>query len=79
MLWSESIPNYNYTDINGRQTDVEVIVGKLASKKAPTPPPDSWAFDAENEVAIWNIRMGIWSNMEITHGLAGIKSKIILL
>jgi redox-sensitive bicupin YhaK (pirin superfamily) len=57
MLWREAIPNYKYTDANGKQTLVEVIAGEVKDKKAPTPPPDSWAADKANEVAVWNIKM----------------------
>lgn len=57
MFWKESIPNYTHTDTNHKKTIVEVIAGKLANVSAPMPPPDSWAADAKNEVAIWNIKM----------------------
>ena len=57
MLWRESIPHYNHTDANGKTTIVEVIAGALADKKAPAPPPDSWAADQNNEVAVWNIKL----------------------
>lgn len=57
MLWSDTIPVLKHTDNNGKKTLVEVIAGKLANKIAPTPPPDSWAADPTNEVAVWNIKM----------------------
>lgn len=76
MLWSESIPNYNYADINGRQTDVEVIVGKIASKKGPEPPPDSWASKEENEVAIWNILMESGATWKLPEASPGLNRKL---
>jgi redox-sensitive bicupin YhaK (pirin superfamily) len=57
MLWSESIPKYVHTDALGKTTKVEVIAGTLGKYSAPAPPPNSWAADPSNEVAIWNIRM----------------------
>ncbi|MDB4534286.1 pirin family protein [Vicingaceae bacterium] len=63
MLWSETIPTHNHKDENGNKTNVEVIIGNLYGDKAPTPPPNSWAFNADNQVAIWNIEMephAIW-------------------
>lgn len=57
MLWSENIPHYKHNDNNQKKTVVEVIAGTLGNKKAPSPPPDSWAAAAENEVAVWNITM----------------------
>ena len=57
MFWADSIPNYIHTDETGRKTHIEVIAGKINNHIAPSPPPDSWASDAKNEVAIWNIKM----------------------
>lgn len=64
MLWAETIPNYEHRDNAGLKTIVEVIAGTLGGKKAPAPPPDSWAADANNHVAVWNIKMeanAIWT------------------
>ena len=57
MLWADQIPNYDYTDALGKKTQVEIIAGVLADKKAANPPPDSWASDPKNEVSVWNIQM----------------------
>lgn len=57
MLWSESIPKVLHKDSHGFETQVEVIVGNIKSHQPPTPPPDSWAFDKSNEVAIWNLKL----------------------
>ncbi|MES2621162.1 MAG: pirin-like C-terminal cupin domain-containing protein, partial [Bacteroidota bacterium] len=57
MLWSDAIPAYVHKDAGNKKTTVEVIAGTLADKKAPSPPPDSWAADAQNHVAVWNIKM----------------------
>ena len=55
MLWKESIPVVKQSDAKGKQAQIEVIAGKLNEVKAQTPPPNSWAADQHNEVAIWNI------------------------
>lgn len=57
MMWKESIPVVEQTDKNGHKSKIEVIAGSLQGKKASTPPPDSWANDVNNEVAVWNIKM----------------------
>lgn len=57
MLWNESIPKYNTKDKNGKNIEVEIIAGALGGTKAPSPPPDSWAADSKNSVAIWIIRL----------------------
>jgi len=57
MLWKEDIPNYVHSDSKELKTNIEVIVGNLYGQVAPTPPPDSWAANSKNEVAIWNLKM----------------------
>lgn len=52
MLWHEDIPI-----VKENQVRIKVIAGDYKSTVAPTPAPDSWAADPENEVAIWNIHM----------------------
>lgn len=56
MLWRDSIPKQIITS-DGGKTEIEVIVGDLGTDLAPSPAPDSWAYDKSNEVAIWNIKM----------------------
>lgn len=72
MLWSDTIPRYEYRDSDGKLTEVEVIAGTLHNKKAPAPPPDSWASDPANEVAVWNIRIepgGKWTLPKASAGI----------
>ena len=57
MLWSETTPRHRHTDANGKLTEVEVIAGSLAGLTAPAPPPNSWAGDPLNGVAVMNIRL----------------------
>jgi redox-sensitive bicupin YhaK (pirin superfamily) len=57
MLWGSKIPKYTHTDSKGKTTEVEVIAGKLGGHTAPAPPPDSWAADVANEVAIFNMKL----------------------
>ncbi len=57
MLWREDIPLLQAEDENGKITQVNVIAGTLNGKKALNPPPDSWAADPNNGVAIFTIKM----------------------
>jgi len=57
MIWNDSIPIINSTDLNGINTKTEVITGELNGQSAPAPPPGSWAFDASNQVSILNIQI----------------------
>jgi redox-sensitive bicupin YhaK (pirin superfamily) len=78
MLWKESIPNYTATDSNHKKTVVEVIAGKLADSVAPAPPPDSWAANPENEVAVWNIKMEAGASFTLPKASTGINRTIYL-
>lgn len=57
MLWGSKIPKLKQADLAGKTTEVEVIAGKLLEHIAPAPPPDSWAADPANEVAIFNMKL----------------------
>ena len=58
MFWSQDIPRVTATDAEGRTTDIAVVAGRLQDAGAPlAPPPDSWAAQADADVAIWTLRM----------------------
>jgi redox-sensitive bicupin YhaK (pirin superfamily) len=57
MLWSGDIPRCAFVDDAGRTTQVAVIAGQLDGKRAPPPPPRSWAARPESDVAIWTVQM----------------------
>jgi quercetin 2,3-dioxygenase len=60
MLWNEDVPRYVGTDALGRTTQVALIAGGLPyapNERPPSPPPDSWAAQADADVAIWTIKM----------------------
>jgi len=57
MLWNHDIPQVVFADHAGRKTEVTVIAGSLDGRRAPPPPPRSWAARADTDVAIWCIRM----------------------
>ncbi|MEY4884675.1 MAG: hypothetical protein RIS34_2529 [Pseudomonadota bacterium] len=58
MFWSEKIPRKAFTDAGGLSTEVSCIAGQINGVDAPlAPPPDSWASQAQADVAIWTIKM----------------------
>jgi hypothetical protein len=57
MLWGRDIPRTTFTDDAGRATEVTVIAGQLEGRRAPSPPPRSWASRPDTDVAIWCVRM----------------------
>lgn len=72
MFWSENIPHYNHCDGNQLNTLVEVIAGEVAGYRAPSPPPNSWAADPENHVAVWNIKMDAGAKWEMPAAASGV-------
>jgi redox-sensitive bicupin YhaK (pirin superfamily) len=72
MLWQEDIPIYKSKDSNGKTIEVEVIAGSLADKTAITAPPNSWAADPNNAVAVWNITLQAGAEWTIPKTLPGI-------
>ena len=60
MFWAERIPQRRFVDGDGRATDVSCVAGNLQAigLDAPlAPPPDSWASQAESDLAIWTLKM----------------------
>jgi quercetin 2,3-dioxygenase len=61
MMWRDQIPAISLVDVEGKMTWVSVVAGEFSSQgnkaKALSPPPDSWASQADADVAIWTIKM----------------------
>jgi redox-sensitive bicupin YhaK (pirin superfamily) len=72
MFWSEDVPKFN---LDG-EVNIEVLVGELAGKKAPTPPPNSWAFDPNNCVGVYNIQLNPGVEFTLPATAAGINRTI---
>jgi hypothetical protein len=72
MLWREDIPLHNYSDAAGKKTLVEIIAGAISDKKPLAPPPNSWASDTNNAVAVWNIKMEAGASWTLPKTLPGI-------
>lgn len=61
MLWHEDIPVVSQEGIQ-----IRVIAGKKANQEGITPPPNSWAANPENEVAIWEIQMDPATSLKLS-------------
>jgi redox-sensitive bicupin YhaK (pirin superfamily) len=57
MIWSESVPKFSAKDAQGVESHIEVLVGKLGEHRSLAAPPNSWAAEENNHVAIYNIHM----------------------
>lgn len=78
MLWSEDIPIYSHQDAAGNSTTVKVISGKLGAIESPSPAPDSFAANSENNVAVWLIEMDANATWEIPKADAGTNRSLYL-
>ena len=76
MLWRDAIPVLTQKDNAGKETKVELIAGYFQNTMAPTPPPDSWAADPKNEVAIGNLRMDPNAIFTLPKASAGVNRTI---
>jgi redox-sensitive bicupin YhaK (pirin superfamily) len=57
MLWNDIIPVIVAADETGKTTHIRVIAGKIETVIAPNPAPNSWAANANHEVAIWLLKL----------------------
>ncbi|MCB8994297.1 MAG: pirin family protein [Bacteroidales bacterium] len=76
MLWTDKIPVYKFKDSDGKSTNVKVIAGRIENCEAPAPPPDSWASDPMNEVAIWNISMEAGAEYQLPKASSYVKRSL---
>lgn len=76
MLWSETIPEKIHFDKNQKKTVIDIVAGKIEDSEAPSPAPDSWAAEAENEVAIWQITMEENAEWELPAASKGVNRSL---
>ncbi len=57
MLWDRTIPRVEVKDESGRPTHLTLVAGRYGEATPPAPPPNSWAAQADADVAIWTLRM----------------------
>ena len=57
MIWHDEVAEYTTTDELGREAQVRVIAGEFNTARVTKIPPDSWAADPDNEVAIWLLQL----------------------
>ena len=57
MFWHEDIPRVQHADAAGRLTQISCIAGTLVDAPCLPPPPDSWAAQADADVAILTLAL----------------------
>jgi redox-sensitive bicupin YhaK (pirin superfamily) len=76
MLWGSQIPKFNHIDGNNKNSFIEVMAGSFEKHTAPTPPPGSWAFNAQHEVMVLNIKMDANATLQLPKASAGVNRTI---
>lgn len=76
MLWGEKIPHLDIADTQGKNTHVAVIAGSLNGTAPLAAPPDSWASQAEGEVAIWTLKMEAGARFTLPAASAGLNRSL---
>ena len=72
MFWNEDIPRFSMVDENDKKTNIELLVGKFNGKSAQDSPPDSWAADEENHVAVIHLHLEPHAKFVVPAGVKGI-------
>ena len=57
MFWAHDVPRFETDDGAQKGATVRVVSGDLGTRKAPRPPPNSWASQDDSHVAIWTIEL----------------------
>lgn len=73
MLWNEQTPVVTKEDNNGIETSIKLVAGDLDNISPLPSPPDSWASEKDNHVAIWLIDIpahGEWTLPASVKGLS---------
>lgn len=71
MLWHEDIP---ILELEGGT--VKIIAGDFNEQPSPQPAPNSWAAEADNCVAVWNIHISANSTITLPSSKPGVNRTI---
>jgi redox-sensitive bicupin YhaK (pirin superfamily) len=55
MLWDAEIPRHVIGSVDGPQVVATVVAGELGGRRAPAPPPSSWASSPDSDLALWHL------------------------
>lgn len=72
MLWNEDTPVVKKSDAKGNETTIKVVAGPLSGITPAPCPPNSWAADDNNHVAIWLIDLPEGAEWNLPAGASGL-------
>ena len=70
MFWHEDIPKHTVHDAQGAATEVVCVAGHIHGLDGLPPPPNSWASEADSDLAILTVRLAPhaqWTLPAATH------------
>jgi len=76
MLWSENVPIVNHHDENGKLSEVRLIAGRIDNVEALKPNSASWAYNSNNHVNIYLVKMEPFAKMIIPKGSSTINRNL---
>ena len=71
MFWDNQVPKQTHLDAAGKKTKLTVVAGPVGESSPPSPPPDSWASQPENHVAVWTFEMEPGAEWTLPAGMRG--------
>jgi len=72
MFWGRDLPRVHTQDADGNEIKVELTAGEYLGTRSLPPPPDSWAGDPANHVAVWVIDLAPNAQWELPAAVAGL-------
>lgn len=73
MLWNEDIPVIRQEGVK-----IRLVAGSLSGVNAPSPPPDSWAADPDNDVVVALVELAPEAEFQIPRAAPGSRRSIFL-
>lgn len=72
MLWASTIPSRELADTRGLKARVTVRAGRLLDLQAKGTPPNSWAADPQNDVAVATLELEPHATVRLPTALPGV-------
>jgi redox-sensitive bicupin YhaK (pirin superfamily) len=79
MFWANDVPHVDARDPHGRLTRITIVAGELGTRRALPPPPQSWAAEADNGVAVWTIHMAPHAKWTLPQTLSAYRRSLYIL
>lgn len=78
MMWAETIPVLRGRDPQGHGFEVTVIAGEIDGRRAPAPPPSSWAARAEAAVMVLSVKLEAGATWTLPAGPVGVNRMLYM-